>query len=117
MAMTPEARVHRVTLAILIVGFAAAAAIYVAARPRPSNPLGYEPEDTKQYLREMEVYGGKANLIAADIREWFTSLWHGKRLAYTVAVLTVVASGGYWFATRPLPPLEEEDEPPSGSSR
>jgi hypothetical protein len=115
--MTPEARVRRVTIAILILGFAAAAAIYVAARPRPGNPLGYEPEDTKQYLREMEVYGGKANLIAEDIREGFASLWHGKRLAYTVALITLVAAGGFWFAARPLPPLEEEDEPPSGSLR
>jgi hypothetical protein len=112
-----EARVRRVTLVILIIGLAAAAAIYVRARPRPGNPLGYEPEDTKQYLREMEVYGGKANLIAEDIREGFTSLWRGKRLAYTVAVITLLAAGGFWFAARPLPPPEEEDERPSESPR
>ena len=107
--MSDPATRKRVIGAILAVGLIASAVIYwQATEPRP-NPLGYDPADTKQYLRQMEMYGGTANLLASEIRLWFESLWHGKRLAYTVAFLTTLAAGVYWLFTRP--PLEpEEDE-------
>src|SRR5712691_5422261 len=90
--ITPEARPRVGALAILVIGFATAVAIYVTARPPPGNPLGYEPKDTKQYLRDVKLYGGKANVLATELREWFDSLWHGKRLAFTVVVITVIAA-------------------------
>lgn len=102
-ARLPWPRRKVVAIAILLVGFGAALAIYLTAHPAPFNPLG-EPEDSKPYLREMEVYGGKANLLAAGLRKWLESLWHGKRLAATVVVLTLVALLVYWIATTPLPP-------------
>lgn len=68
-----------------------------------ANPLGYDPEDTKQYLRQMEVYGGTANVLASEFRIWFASLWHGERLAFTVAVLTLLAAWAFWFFSRPAP--------------
>jgi hypothetical protein len=92
------------TRAILLLGFAAAVVIYLTAQPPPENPLGYDPMDTKKYLHDLEVYGGKANIIAAQFRDWFDSLWHGKQLAYTVAVLTVMAAGAFKFFATPLPP-------------
>ena len=93
--------------AILVLGFAAAVVIYITAQPPPENPLGYDPLDTKKYLHDLEVYGGKANVIAAQFRDWFDSLWHGKQLAYTVAVLTVIAAGAFKFFASPLPPDPE----------
>ena len=90
-------RLRGFIVATLIVGFAAAIVLYVrATRPAP-NPLGYEPEDTKQYLRDMELYGGKANLLASDIREWLSGLWHGRNLAFTVAALTIAAAVLLWL--------------------
>ena len=102
--LTPEARVRAGTRAILVLGFAAALVIYLTAQPPPDNPLGYDPLDTKKYLHDLEVYGGKANVIAAQFRDWFDSLWHGKQLAFTVAVLTVIAAGAFKFFATPLPP-------------
>ena len=100
----PPARVRFVTRAILALGFAAAVVIYLTAQPPPGNALGYDPLDTKRYLHDLEVYGGKANVLAAEFRDWFDSLWHGKRLAITVAVLTVMAALAYKFFATPLPP-------------
>src|ERR1700675_4174947 len=94
---TAEARFRRGTLAILLIGFVSAAAIYVTAQPPPPNPLGYEPEDTKKYVRDMELYGGKANMLAYELRKWLESLMHGKRLAFTVAVVTVLVAGVFAF--------------------
>ena len=101
--LTPEERVRAGTRAILVLGFAAAVVIYLTARPPADNPLGYDPLDTKKYLHDLELYGGKANVIAAQFRDWFDSLWHGKQLAFTVAVLAVIAAGAYKFFATPLP--------------
>ena len=84
--------------AILVVGLVSAVWIYLAAAPSTADTLGYDPAQSKQYLRAMELYGGKANVLAAELRQWFDSLWHGTRLAYTVACATVLLAGVFWFA-------------------
>ena len=86
-----ERRLRVLTRTILAVGFGAALVVYVIARARPANPLGYDPLDTKQYVHDLQLYGGTANVLAAEFRDWFTGLWYGKNLAYTIAVLTVLA--------------------------
>ena len=95
-------RLRYITTAILVIGFGTAIAVYFAARARPENPLGYEPLETKQYVHDLEVYGGKANVLAAEFREWFAGLWYGKNLAFTIAVITllVVTAVRFAFATR-----------------
>ena len=105
--LTAEARVRAGTRAILVFGFVAAVVIYLTAQPPPGNPLGYDPLTTKTYIHDLEVYGGKANVLAAQFRDWFDSLWHGKQLAFTVAVLTVIAAGTFKFFATPLPADEE----------
>ena len=66
--------------------------IYVTARPPMEHPFGYNPMNTKIFLRELELYGGKGNILAAEFREWFVGLWQGKNLSYTIAGITVVIS-------------------------
>jgi hypothetical protein len=105
--MPAEARVRVGTRAILVLGFAAAIVIYLTAGPPPGNPLGYDPLDTKKYLHDLEVYGGKANVLAAQFTDWFDSLWQGKRLAFTVAVIAVIAAFAFNFFATPLPPDRE----------
>jgi hypothetical protein len=51
----------------------------------------------------MEMVGGTANLVASDITDWLTGLWHGRTLAYTLAVLTVVAAYAFFFITEDTP--------------
>jgi hypothetical protein len=103
-AIRQQARRRFIALAILLAGCGSALVIYATATPVPANPLGYDPEDTKQYLREMEVYGGTINVIASEFTQWVESLWHGRRLAFTVVCLTVLLLCFFWVATIPLPP-------------
>jgi hypothetical protein len=105
-SLSAEARARVVSQAILLVGFASAILIYFAA---PGNTSGYEPEDSKQYLRTMELYGGKANVLAAEFRIWFSGLWHGKSLAFTVAVLAVLLALACRVVATPLPPAVDGD--------
>lgn len=89
-AAARERTLRRVTRLILAVGFGAALGAWIVAQARPENPLGYDPLDTKKYVHDLRVYGGTANVLAAEFREWFAGLWYGRNLAYTIAVLTIL---------------------------
>ena len=107
--------IRRVTRILLAVGLTTALVAYIVARQRPENPLGYDPLQTKQYRHDLEVYGGTANVLAAEFREWFAGLWYGTNLAYTIAVLTLLLVFVVRFAMTPAYPMEvepEEPEPP-----
>jgi len=87
-----------ISVAVLIVGLVTAIGIYVSAARSTDDMIAYEIEHSKQYQRTLELYGGKANVIAVEITQWFDSLWHGRRLAYTVACATVLLAAGFWLA-------------------
>ena len=89
---TPDERLRAATRGIVAMGFLAAVIIYITAGPPAQNPLGYDPLQTKAYRHELEVFGGKANVIVAEFQDWFEGLWHGRQLAYTIAVLSIIAA-------------------------
>ncbi len=95
--------IKRLVALILTLGFSAAIVIYVTAATRPAGLEGYDPEDSRRYLREMELYGGKANVLASEFRQWFATLWHGRTLAFTVALLTVLLALAVLFFAVPVP--------------
>jgi len=91
-------RLQMIAVATLIVGLTAALGVYLFAARSPNDMLAYEIEHSKQYQRTLELYGGKANVLAVEFTQWFDSLWHGARLAYTVACATVLCAAGFWLA-------------------
>jgi hypothetical protein len=97
-----------IAAAILIIGLACAGVIYLRAGPDAVS--SYEWEETKQYQRTLELYGGTANVVASDFREWFASLWHGQRLAFTVAFITLATAFCCWFLARALEAHLAEDD-------
>jgi hypothetical protein len=114
-------RIRRLVAAIiLLIGLGSAVVVYLTAANAPDNGLGYQvengtiypmsPGDTKIYRRNMELYGGRANVIVDDIRQWFAGLWHGRHLAYTLTVITVLVVQGFLFVTNPVPLENEHDD-------
>lgn len=99
-------RLRLLSAAILVLGLGSSILILRAATAPTANPLGYEPEDTKRYLRQMEMIGGKANVMASRLRMGFASLFQGENLAFTVATLSALLSAGFWFASG-LPEAQE----------
>jgi hypothetical protein len=91
-----SAKLRFISSAILIVGLLSAVVINIRAGQLAANPLG-DQEDSKQYMRQMELYGGKANVIASDVRQWFGGLWHGKSLAFTVGFIALLLAGALRF--------------------
>jgi hypothetical protein len=90
-------QIRDVTVMLLALGLGGALTIYFTAGPTPADPLDYDPMDSKKYLRQLELYGGKANVLSVEFQQWFSGLWHGRTLAATIAVLTVLLAFAFWF--------------------
>ncbi|HUJ44935.1 MAG TPA: hypothetical protein VLW52_15155 [Opitutaceae bacterium] len=75
--------------------------------------------NAKRYENEMKDLGGQSNVVAAEFREWFGSLWHGRRLANTLAVLSIGTSLACFFLAHllnyPPPPEDQGDGEPGAN--
>ena len=101
---------QRIAAGILVVGLSVSAMVFALA------PAGVDENDAGPYLSsignskkqrsDLERIGGKAAVVAAEFNEWFDGLWHGRRLAGTLAVLTIGASLLCFLASR-IPPPDE----------
>jgi hypothetical protein len=86
---------------ILLLGLSSAFLIYRAAEnesPGYEESTPFSPEYSKQNLRQLELYGGEANVLAYETRLWFIGLWHGKSLAFIVAWATILLAFGCFYA-------------------
>ncbi len=99
-------QINRISVWLLALGLAAAVAIFCCAAPAVEN--AYDPLASKKYLQEIRRIGGTGNEVAAEIDDWFASIWHGRALAGTVAVLTIGATLGFRFVAMHPDYLKEE---------
>lgn len=107
-----QSRLYLIAAIILLVGLGSAVLIYLTAENDSGSVLGYEisggnvypikPEDSKKYIHDLELYGGKGNVLANELIRWFTRLWHGRSLAFTVACITIFISLGVFSVARYL---------------
>lgn len=108
-----QTRLYLIAAIILLVGLGSAVMIYLAAENDSGSVLGYEivdghaypirPEDSKMFRHDLELYGGKLNVLADEFTRWFVGLWYGKTLAFTVACITIFISSGFFFVANHLP--------------
>jgi hypothetical protein len=101
---------YLVSIMILLAGIGSALWIYQSAEDDSSNNLGYEivggyvysttPNNTKKYSHDLELYGGKAAVLADRLSRWYSGLWHGKSLAFTVACIALLLSAGVYLGAR-----------------
>ncbi len=91
-----------VTILMLLAGLGSALVIYLTAESADESAMVSDFEESKRFVHDLELYGGKANVIANKFSRWFDGLWHGQSLAFTVAFLTVAISVGYFLVARHL---------------
>ena len=103
-------RLYLIAAIILVLGLGSAILIYFAAENAPESVFGYEPENSKMYMHDLELYGGKANVLANDFMRWFDGLWHGTSLAFTIACITIFVSFGFLFVASRLSSHSESDD-------
>jgi hypothetical protein len=109
--ITKKNRCYRVMAGILLTGLGSALAIYLTAAEIPENPFA-EYEQSKRFSHEVQRVGGKLALVANDLAAWFGELWQGRRLAFTVACMTLMITAGYYFIAGGAVPEDEGDRPP-----
>jgi hypothetical protein len=112
MTPVPRKRLYLASALILVLGLCAAAVIYATTGNDSDGAVGYEvingvaypvaPADSKAYQRELERFGGKANVLAAELTRWFAGLLQGRKLAFTVAFLSIVVSLALYLYARLL---------------
>ncbi len=84
--------VQRIGIAIAAIGLVAAAAAYATASADPdADQLAQQRE-----MRELARLGGTATVQTVKFNQWVGSLWHGERLAGTLAVLGLLVGGACW---------------------
>lgn len=88
----PEASLRLVAAIILLAGWATAGVIYFTVDDVPENPGVDQIENSRMLRRELEMYGGKLNLMGHDLSRWFARLWQGKALWCPIAALTSFTS-------------------------
>jgi len=89
---------------ILVIGLVAAALIYVFASEDRDFEVAAEIAGGRMYQHNLELMGGKLGVVLADVDDWLASLWRGKRLAVTIAVLAIVTGAGcFWIASLMAP--------------
>jgi hypothetical protein len=106
-SIATDARVRRISVLISVIGITASVFIYCFNGPGSSDPSDLRPDDSKIYVREVEKYGGQGELLLRDFNDEFISLWHGRRLAFTILVLTGAAVWIYRFVTLPVPSIDD----------
>jgi hypothetical protein len=84
-------------VAVLFAGLLAAEAVYFLAASDDESDVASAMTHTKIYQHNMELVGGKAAILAGGFADWFASLWHGQRLAWVIAIVTVVVAAVCFF--------------------
>ena len=77
-------------LVVLFIGLLGAELIYFSSTDdNETAELAGQLTRGKAYEHNVQVIGGNFSLYPARLGEWFSGLWQGRQLAYTVAVISV----------------------------
>lgn len=98
-----QTRLYLIAAIILLVGLSSAIVIYLRAEYALDSDSVYEFEHSKKYKHNLELIGGKANVLADEFCRWVEKLWHRKSLAYIVACITIFISIVFSFVAYHLP--------------
>lgn len=70
---------------VLVAGLVPAVYVYWKAVDDGTGAVLDQMSQGKDYHFQLERMGGRAMVLMADFNDWFSSLWHGKPLAYVLA--------------------------------
>jgi hypothetical protein len=100
-------RLHRtVAAAIVVAGLIAAAIVYVRAGARASDvdpeaeAEAYDLTHSRAYENQVERIGGKGTALAIEMNDAIAAAFHGRALAWTIAVGAVAVAAGYLLVVR-----------------
>jgi len=102
-------RIFYAGVSVLVAGLTGAALIYVFSADAKTTAIEFA--NPRAYEFQIERLGGMAAVYAVRFNEWFISLWQGRQLAFTVAVLAIViALACFWLANRMAATLDDDGD-------
>jgi len=105
-------RIFYAGVVILVAGLIGAALIYWLTADSAVKKTEIEFANPRAYEYQIERLGGKVTVYVVRFNEWFTGLWQGRQLAFTVAVLAVViALICFWLSKRMAEALPSDRDP------
>lgn len=110
---SPKTRLYICSICILLVGWTISALIYITASGPSDLTMVDEFQNSKIYTHNLELYGGKMNVLTDQFFRWFGGLWHGQSLGVTLASITFVVSLAFTFVAYHLPSGSKSDRPES----
>jgi hypothetical protein len=103
-----QTRLYIIAAIIFVLGMGSSVLLYSTAEEFDTESLLGNPlDESKSYRRSLELYGGKANLLASEFTQWFSGLWHGRSLGITVAWITGIICVLLLLLAYNLPPDSE----------
>ena len=84
--------VQRFGLALIAAGVVAGAAVYAMA----GDSADVDAMARQREMREVDRLGGTATVQTVKFNGWLASLFHGRTLGLTLAVLGLVVGGACW---------------------
>ncbi|HEY1792714.1 MAG TPA: hypothetical protein VGG34_07330 [Opitutaceae bacterium] len=110
-----QVRLYVIGYAILILGAVGSCWVYrTAVTDDLADALAADAYNTKAVQGQMQYIGGNSDVFATEVQNWFVSLWHGRNLAYTLAVISVGSALVCFylaFALPDMPPFPDGNEP------
>ncbi len=97
-----QKRLYWIMVIVLLAGLGISAVVYFNAESPDADSYEFRPEDSRMFRHNLEVYGGKISLAVSDFTVWFSELWHGRQLAYTIAFITLAVCLLIFLAARYL---------------
>jgi hypothetical protein len=107
--------------AILLTGLVSAALVYRAALDETADGTGCQvvggfiypgaAENSKKYIHDLQLYGGQAAVLSDHITRWFSGLWYGQSLAYTLVCITAFLSFVVFVVARNAPSYPKDGLP------
>jgi hypothetical protein len=96
---TLEARLYTAAILVLVAGLAGALYLYLTAGDDADIAM-QQIAGSKMYVRQIQLYGGKASVLFDEFSRWFAGLWEGRKLAVTIAWISAFASLALFLAAR-----------------
>ena len=107
-----QERLYLCAILSLLIGLSSSVWIFVTAEVPLGNDMISDYENSKMYMRNLKLYGGQFNVLADEFRRWFSGLWHGKTLAYTITFVTIfIAFILYFIASDPSHKERSQNSP------
>ncbi len=100
---TERTALYVVATVILLIGLGSAVLIHFSVEAGAHDSAIRDFENSKRYRHDLEVIGGKMNVLMDQFCRWFAALWQGESLAVTIAWLTVFIAFGIFLFARHLP--------------